>query len=132
MRCLEIGAGAGSVATWMSKVVGPTGRVVAVDISTRFLSKARRTNVDVHEADIRTIDLQPASFDFAHARFVFIHLADWRAALDATLRLLKPGGHLVLEEPDFSASERTGLLDQLFDEHSRPTFFFPHSHGFSP
>src|SRR5262249_7376766 len=39
-----------------------------------------------------------------HARFVFIHVADLRAALSAALRLLKPGGHLVFEEPDFSAS----------------------------
>lgn len=104
MRCLEIGAGAGSIATWMSEVVGPRGRVAAVDISTRFLAEARKANVDVYEADIRTIGLEPASFDLAHARFVFIHLADWRAALDATVKLLKPGGHLVLEEPDFSVS----------------------------
>jgi len=105
MRCLEIGAGAGSVATWMSEVVGATGRVSAVDISTRFLTSAKGANVDVHEADIRTVNLEPASFDVAHARFVFIHLSDWRTALAATLRLLKPGGVLVLEEPDFSASQ---------------------------
>src|SRR5262245_32992149 len=104
MRCLEVGAGAGSVARWVSEVVGPTGRVAAIDINTRFLEEVRSANLDVHEADIRTVDLPPASFDVAHARFVFIHLAEWRAALEATLRLLKPGGHLVLEEPDFSAS----------------------------
>jgi len=37
MRCLEIGAGAGSVARWMGDVVGTKGSVAAVDISTRFL-----------------------------------------------------------------------------------------------
>jgi SAM-dependent methyltransferase len=45
-----------------------------------------------------------ASFDVAHARFVFLHQSKWREALEATLRLLRPGGHLVLEEPDFSVS----------------------------
>src|SRR5262245_13841740 len=88
----------------MGEVVGPTGRVAAVDLNTRFLGNAKRANVAVHEADIRTIDLPPASFDLAHARFVLIHMAEWRAALDATLRLLRPGGRLVIEEPDFSAS----------------------------
>jgi ubiquinone/menaquinone biosynthesis C-methylase UbiE len=28
-RCLEVGLGAGSIMTWMSEVVGPTGQVVA-------------------------------------------------------------------------------------------------------
>ena len=105
MRCLEIGAGAGSIATWMGEVVGTKGWVAAVDISTRFLTETTRANVAVYEADIRTVDLEPASFDIAHARFVFIHVAEWRAALDAGLRLLKPGGRLVLEEPDFSVSQ---------------------------
>jgi SAM-dependent methyltransferase len=103
-RCVEIGAGAGSVATWISDAVGPAGRVEAVDINARFLSHVKRANVDVHEADIRSVALEPASFDLAHARFVFIHLPDWQAAMAATLRLLKPGGRLVVEEPDFSMS----------------------------
>jgi SAM-dependent methyltransferase len=103
-RCLEIGAGAGSIAAWMSETVGPTGRVAAVDINTRFLANLKGTNIDVHEADIRTVDLPPASFDLAHVRFVLIHVSDWRAALEATLKSLKPGGRLILEEPDFSAS----------------------------
>jgi predicted O-methyltransferase YrrM len=36
-RCLEVGAGAGSVVRWLSGRVGPRGRVVAVDIDPRFL-----------------------------------------------------------------------------------------------
>jgi SAM-dependent methyltransferase len=103
-RCLEIGAGAGSIAAWMSGAVGPTGRVAAVDLNARFLAHGESTNIDVHEADIRSVALEPASFDLAHARFVFIHVVEWQAALTATLELLKPGGWLVIEEPDFSSS----------------------------
>lgn len=61
-------------------------------------------NIDVYEADIRSAGLEPASFDLAHARFVFIHVPEWREAITAGLRLLKPGGRLVVKEPDFSAS----------------------------
>ena len=103
-RCLEIGAGAGSIATWMAELVGPKGHVAAVDISSRFLQDLKLPNVVVHQSDIRAIDLEPASYDLAHARFVFIHLDEWRASLDAALRHLKPGGYIVLEEPDFSVS----------------------------
>ena len=36
-RCLEVGAGAGSVVRWLSERVGPTGKVVAADLDPRFL-----------------------------------------------------------------------------------------------
>jgi tRNA A58 N-methylase Trm61 len=37
--CLEVGAGAGSLMRWMAQQVGPSGRVTAVDINPRFLTK---------------------------------------------------------------------------------------------
>jgi 2-polyprenyl-3-methyl-5-hydroxy-6-metoxy-1,4-benzoquinol methylase len=36
-RCLEVGAGAGSVVRWLSQRVGPAGKVVAIDLDVRFL-----------------------------------------------------------------------------------------------
>jgi predicted O-methyltransferase YrrM len=36
-RCLELGAGGGSVAGWLARQVGPTGEVLATDINTRHL-----------------------------------------------------------------------------------------------
>jgi len=103
-NCLEVGAGAGSVAGWMAETVGTTGRVLAVDTNVRFVSGIASANLEVLEADVRTAAVPPGSFDIAHARFVLIHLPDWAEALDAMVRSLKPGGWLVLEEPDFSCS----------------------------
>ena len=37
LRCLEVGAGGGSVAAWLCEKVGPTGRVVATDINIQLL-----------------------------------------------------------------------------------------------
>ena len=102
--CLEVGPGAGSIMNWMGEVVGPTGRVVAVDLDLKFLREVERPNVSVVRADIRTAQLSQQSFDVVHARYVLIHLADYEAALTKMLDCLKPGGWLVLEEPDFSAS----------------------------
>jgi Lysozyme inhibitor LprI len=45
-RCLEVGAGHGSIARWLSDKVGPAGSVVAADIDARFLT-GLPDNVDV-------------------------------------------------------------------------------------
>jgi len=112
-RCLEVGAGAGSIATWMAGEVGPSGEVVAVDTNTRFLRTSARPGLRVLEGDIRTVALEPGGFDLVHARFVLIHVAKWPAVLTAMLRALRPGGFLVLEEPDFSVARPTGGKDEL-------------------
>ena len=103
-RCLEVGPGAGSIMTWMGEVVGPTGEVVAVELDPKFISDAERPNVRIMRADIRTALLPQQSFNVVHARYVLIHLPDYEVALTKMLDSLKPGGWLVLEEPDFSAS----------------------------
>jgi len=101
--CLEVGAGAGSIAAWMSSQVGPEGEVVAVDSNSRFL-RDLAPNVHVIEGDITRAPVPSGHFDLAHARYVLIHNEDARPLLSAMLRALKPGGYLVLEEPDFSAA----------------------------
>ena len=113
-RCLEVGPGAGSIMTWMGEVVGPTGQVVAVDLDPKFLSEAKRTHLSVIRADIRTAQLPEQSFDVVHARYVLIHVPEYETVLNRMLGCLKPGGWLVLEEPDFSASRGIeGTAEQL-------------------
>ena len=101
-KCLEVGAGAGSMMNWMSEVVGTSGKVVAIDVDTRFIKDTSLSNVEAIEADINQIALAD-SFDLIHARNILIHLIDYRAILNKMLGLLKPKGWLVVEEPDFSA-----------------------------
>ncbi|MEK6784999.1 MAG: class I SAM-dependent methyltransferase [Nitrospirota bacterium] len=103
-RCLEIGPGAGSILAWMGEVVGPSGAVCAIDVSTKFLSVQRPPHIDIRQEDFRTVDLAPSSFDLVHSRYVLIHMSDYQSVLSKMLACLKPGGWLVLEEPDFSAS----------------------------
>jgi SAM-dependent methyltransferase len=113
-RCLEVGPGAGSIMTWMSEVVGPKGQVVAVDLDPKFLGESGQSNVEIVRADIRTAQLSGQSFDLVHARYVLIHIPDYETALNRMLDCLKPGGWLVLEEPDFSESHGiTGSEGQL-------------------
>lgn len=103
-HCLEVGPGAGSLMQWMGERVGPTGRVMAIDLATKFLTAQRPRHVEVRQGDIRTASLPQGLFDLVHARYVLIHLPDYEIALSRMLAALKPGGWIVLEEPDFSAS----------------------------
>lgn len=104
-RCLEVGAGAGSIAKWMSQNVQEEGKVVALDINPRYLQSTIPANLEVRAGDIRTIELKEDSFDLVHARYVLIHIPDYEVALQRMLALLKPGGWIILEEPDFSVSK---------------------------
>jgi ubiquinone/menaquinone biosynthesis C-methylase UbiE len=99
--CLEIGAGGGSVARWLSEHVGPTGKVVATDINTALLENLSAPNLEAWQHDILAEDLPIGHFDFAHTRWLLHHLPDPEIAIDRMIASLKPGGWLLLEEVDF-------------------------------
>jgi SAM-dependent methyltransferase len=103
-RCLEVGAGAGSVTRWLCDTVGPAGRVCAVDIDTRFVEEIRADNLDVLTLDVTTAGAGQAlgfgTFDFIHTRALLMHLPQREQVLDLLVALLKPGGWLLLEEGD--------------------------------
>ena len=101
-RCLEVGAGGGSIAEWLAERVGPDGHVLATDVTTRYLDALDAPNLEVREHNILEDPLPEAEFDLVHARLVVEHLG--RPALEAMLPPLKPGGWLVLEDYSFSAA----------------------------
>lgn len=96
-RCLEVGAGGGSVARFMSEQVGTTGSVLATDIDPRWLTDLQ-ANVDVRVHDIGTDTLPGSEFDVVHARAVLCFVAHRDAAVARMVAALKPGGWLLLEE----------------------------------
>ena len=102
-KCLEVGAGAGSIMKWMSEKVGSSGKVTAIDLDTRFVENTFLSNVEIIKADINRVTLTDP-FDLIHARNILIHLKDYPDTLTKMLSMLKPDGWLVLEEPDFSAT----------------------------
>lgn len=99
-RCLEVGAGAGSVVRWLSQRVGPAGNVVAADIDLRFLGDISARNVEVRRCDITQDAIEPSSYDLVHARNVLMHLRDPVAVLRRLIAALKPGGWLMVEDVD--------------------------------
>lgn len=113
--CLEVGAGAGSIARWLAHRVGPTGGVVATDLDTRFLEDAAAANLEVWRHDITCDPLPTAQFDFVHVRWLLDLLPEREALVEKLVTALKPGGWLLVEEPDIfpTAAEALGAYRRL-------------------
>jgi len=116
LRCLEVGAGRGSIAQWLSSRVGPQGRVVAADIDCRLLT-GLADNVEVRNLDIRHDDLEVSAYDFVHCRALLMHLPDPVAALRRMAAALRPGGLLLAEEGDYGLFTYSGHSDAEWVTH---------------
>lgn len=101
--CLEVGAGLGSIARWLSVEVGASGHVTALDLDTRVLMWLVSRNLEVIDGDVLDIELPPESFDLIHTRLVLMHIPERRRALERMVSWLRPGGWLVVEELDWIA-----------------------------
>lgn len=99
-RCLEIGAGSGSVARWLAREVGPGGSVLATDIDTRWTDAGRLANLEVASHDITADPLPDEAFDLIHQRLVLHHLPARDAVVERLVKALRPGGWLVSEDFD--------------------------------
>jgi ubiquinone/menaquinone biosynthesis C-methylase UbiE len=111
-RCLEVGAGAGSISEWMADAVGSSGSVLSTDVDLRFHGEPR-ANVEVRKHDITSDALPDDEFDLVHVRAVLQHIAEREGVLDRLVATLKPGGWLVAEEGDFRAFEAQPLPEPL-------------------
>src|SRR5215469_5259552 len=80
-RCLEIGAGGGSVAVWLCEQVGSTGRVIATDINIQLLQEIHPSNLAAIKHDITTGPLPDRDFDFVHGRWLLHHLREPELAI---------------------------------------------------
>lgn len=96
-RCLELGAGAGSIARWMAGRF-PRGQVTALDIDVRYLDAAWAPNLEIREGDVRKLDFPEGSFDLIHARTLLMHLPEREELVKRAATWLAPGGWLVLED----------------------------------
>jgi SAM-dependent methyltransferase len=96
-QCWEVGAGGISLPSWLAQQVRPTGRVLATDIDTSWLTDTAEFEVRQH--DLRT-DPPPGTFDLIHARLVLVHVPARDEAIADLVRSLRPGGWLVLEDAD--------------------------------
>ena len=132
MHCLEVGAGAGSVARWLSAEVGPHGHVVATDVDPRFLLTLDAPNVEVRHHDILVNDIEAGGYHLVHCRALLLHLSDPTRALDRMVNALRPAGVLLVEDADFVsmvAADPRHPLSPTFDHTISTVMAYVRSEG---
>jgi SAM-dependent methyltransferase len=100
MRTLEVGAGNGSVSAWLADRVSPGGNAVAVDLDLS-LAEPGGPGLEYRQADILDGPVEPVGFDLVTARAVLHHIADAQTAVENIVASVRPGGAVLLIEPDF-------------------------------
>jgi ubiquinone/menaquinone biosynthesis C-methylase UbiE len=99
---LDLAAGTGGTSRLIAPLLGTSGRLVVSDNSAPMLDVARSvlsglagdTRVEYAEADINSLPFADESFDLIVGQFTPVQ--DSEVALSEALRILKPGGRLVL------------------------------------
>jgi ubiquinone/menaquinone biosynthesis C-methylase UbiE len=108
MRVLDVGSGSGDVSFLTARLVGPPGQVVGIDRSPVAVATATRraqelglpnTRFMLGEADEMTF-AEP--FDAVVGRFVLMFNPYPVVALQNLASLVRPGGVIAFQEPDFS------------------------------
>ena len=104
-RCLEVGAGRGSMAVWLAQRVGPSGHVVATDVDVGYLEQLDLPNLEVVQHNILEDPLEllgPGSFDVVCSRLLLFHLVGRQEkAIARMAQCLRPGGWLIDEDADW-------------------------------
>jgi SAM-dependent methyltransferase len=109
-RAVDIGCGVMGWLRLLSNWVGPDGAVVGTDIDDAMLAEAKQfvadeglDNVVLTNDDLFATSLEPESFDLVHARYEITPLGRGADQLATYLRLVRPGGTVVLEDPDVAS-----------------------------
>jgi SAM-dependent methyltransferase len=101
-RCLDVGAGGGSVTRMLAERVGSTGSVLAVDLDTSLLDGLASDRVEVRRLDVLGDELPEAAFDLVHGRLLLMFLSPRLGALQRMVRAARPGGWVASIAPDFT------------------------------
>ncbi len=133
-RILEVACGSGLATVEAAQRVGPSGEVVATDLSEGMIEQAREailveelSNVSFHRMDAQSLDFPDASFDAALCALGLMYVPDPGAALRETMRVLRPGGRAVAavwgERKRCGWAEIFPIVDACVETEVCPLFF---------
>lgn len=117
-RVGDIGCGTGEDAKNLSELVGVHGHVTGFDLSEAMLSEAKSRYANVHNlafvlSDADRVDAPTASFDAVRLDRVLTHVPDIPAVFAELRRIVKPGGRIVISEPDMPGVWQSSRHPQL-------------------
>ena len=121
MRVLDVATGTGLVAREAARITGDAGGVIGLDPSAGMLAEARRAlGNPLLQARAESIPLPDGSVDFISMGYALRHVADLPATFGEFLRVLRPGGRLLLLEIGRPESRAAHLAAQLYLGHVVP------------
>ena len=120
---LDIAGGTGDLAARLSRLVGSEGKVILADINAamlevgrdRLIDKGATGNIEVVQADAQVLPFEDNSIDCITIAFGLRNVTDKDMALRSMLRVLRPGGRLLVLE--FS-KPTSPLLGKVYDQYS--------------
>jgi ubiquinone/menaquinone biosynthesis C-methylase UbiE len=102
---LDLGSGAGLDSILAARRVGPSGRIIGIDMTSQMVAKARRNaqelglvHVELHEALVENIPLDDETADVAICNGLFNLCPDKPKAIAEVHRVLKPKGRLLMAD----------------------------------
>lgn len=132
-RVLDIGSGPGFAACDLAQLVGPQGRVIAVDEAEMFLEFLREQahrrgleNIEVHRSDAQDIGesaVAAGSCDAAYVRWVLCFVKDPGRVVASAARALKPGGAFAISDyfnyESLTLAPRSPVFSRIVDAVAR-------------
>jgi SAM-dependent methyltransferase len=115
-RVLDAECGTGEDVRRLAALVGPAGRAEGVDVNPWLIGEARRRTreayggplVEFRVGDLYDLPYPDACFDAVRAERVFTHLIEPQVALLEMVRVVRPGGRVLVADPDFETLRLDG------------------------
>ena len=108
-RVLDLGSGVGDVSLLLARLVGPSGEVLGVERDAHSIARAKSRAAELGFGNIRFTQSDVAEissdrlFDAAVGRFILMFLPDPVGVLHSLTRLVRSGGVLAFQEPDWNS-----------------------------
>jgi 2-polyprenyl-3-methyl-5-hydroxy-6-metoxy-1,4-benzoquinol methylase len=131
-RVLDVGCGVGNYLDLFK--AKPEFDVEGVEYSSYAAQKAIDKGLKVYRGDLRELSLQAEEYDVVAALYVLEHVREPVEVLGEMLRLLKPGGYIILAVPNYNYLKlmRTGLVSRILFKKTTNLYPAEHLQNFTP